>query len=178
MAMHSIVDYTQKLADTFAKQGIIATVESTTTASKAYDADDYLMYDETLYKVTTAIAIGGTIVTTGAGANVEATDVTTEIGAVSTVPAGGTTNQSLMKNSGTDGDVKWGDALGKKITSTVSGDSVSFVDSSISATSVIDGPYIADVLMGIDDVEVSGTTITYTFDSSDANGKTAYIWIR
>lgn len=49
---------------------VIAFKESTTTASKAYAAGDYLFYDGTLYKVTSPIASGGTIIVTGAGANV------------------------------------------------------------------------------------------------------------
>lgn len=176
--MHTIVEYTQKIADTFTKQANIATVEATTTASQAYDVDDYLIYGGILYKVITAIASGGTIVTTGLSANVEATDIMSEMDDIEAVPAGGTVNQSLMKNSGADGDLKWGDALGKKVSSTVSGSSVAFTDASISSTSVIDGPYVADVLIGIEEVEVNSTTVTYTFDSEDANGKTAYIWIR
>lgn len=39
----------------------IATIESTTTASKAYSVGDLLIYNGTLYKVTSAISSGGTI---------------------------------------------------------------------------------------------------------------------
>lgn len=105
MAMHDITEFTQKLADTFTKQGNIATVESTTTASKAYAVDEYLIYAGVFYKVTTAITSGGTIVTTGAGANVTATNVTDEMGGG--VPAGGTAGQIIIKNSSTDGDASW-----------------------------------------------------------------------
>jgi len=68
--------------------------------------------------------------------------------------------------------------LGKKLTGTVSGTSLAFTDASITATAVIDGPYIADVLIGITAVATSGTTVTYTFADNTANGKAAYIWVR
>ena len=41
--------------------GNFATYQATTTASKAYAVGEYLTYNGYLYKVTTAIAIGGTI---------------------------------------------------------------------------------------------------------------------
>ena len=59
--------------------GDFATVEASTTASQAYAVGDYLTYDGYLYKVTVAIASGGTIVVSGAGANVEQTNVGKEI---------------------------------------------------------------------------------------------------
>lgn len=55
--------------------GNLATIETTTTASQAYAVGDYLVYGGQLYKVTTAIASGGTITTTGSSANVAATTV-------------------------------------------------------------------------------------------------------
>ena len=51
----------------------------TTTASQAYSAGDYLLYDWTLYKVTASIASGGSIITTGGSANVSATTIGTEL---------------------------------------------------------------------------------------------------
>ena len=59
--------------------GDFATVESSTTASQAYAVGDYLVLNSVLYKVTTAIASGGTITTSGANANVEQTNVGKEI---------------------------------------------------------------------------------------------------
>lgn len=59
--------------------GDFAHYESTTTASKAYSAGDLLTYNGYLYRATAAIANGGTIVTSGASANVEGTDVATEL---------------------------------------------------------------------------------------------------
>ena len=41
--------------------GDFATVEDSTTASKAYKVGEYLVYNNRLYRVTTAIASGGTI---------------------------------------------------------------------------------------------------------------------
>ena len=67
---------------------------------------------------------------------------------------------------------------GVKVLATVSGSSLAFTDASIGANSVIDGPYIKDMIVGIDSVSTSGTTITYTLEDSSANGKTAYIWVR
>lgn len=56
--------------------GKFATIESSSTASKAYSVGDYLVYDGDLYKVTTAIASGGTITP---NTNVEQTTVGAEI---------------------------------------------------------------------------------------------------
>lgn len=53
----------------------VCTVQSSTTASKEYSVGDLLIYNGTLYKVTTAIAQGGTIVTSGVNANVESTTI-------------------------------------------------------------------------------------------------------
>lgn len=56
----------EKLANNF------GSVESTSTASKAYAQGDTLIYDNVLYKVTTAIAQGDTLVE---GTNIEQTNV-------------------------------------------------------------------------------------------------------
>lgn len=55
--------------------GDFATVELTSTASQAYKAGDFLVYEELLYKVTTDIASGGTITP---GTNVTQTTVSAE----------------------------------------------------------------------------------------------------
>jgi hypothetical protein len=57
----------------------VATVESTTIASKAYAVGERLVLSGVLYKVTSAITSGGTIVTSGAGQNVSVTTVDAEI---------------------------------------------------------------------------------------------------
>ena len=52
--------------------GNFATVETSSTASRAYAVGENLVYDSVMYKVTTAIAQGGTITP---GTNVQATTV-------------------------------------------------------------------------------------------------------
>lgn len=71
----------------------------------------------------------------------------------------------------------------KKVTSTVSGNSLVFTDNIIGNTlnpPTIDGPYIADMLTIISSITVdtSNNRITYTLTNNDANGKSAYIWLR
>lgn len=60
---------------------IVATVEASTTASKAYSVGDRFVLNGVLYKATDAITSGGTIVTSGAGANVTETTIDAEIAA-------------------------------------------------------------------------------------------------
>ena len=64
---------------TKATQAQLATVEASTTASKAYSAGEYLVLGGVLYKVTANIAQGGTIVTEGAGKNVDLATVGAEL---------------------------------------------------------------------------------------------------
>lgn len=70
---------------TKANQTQLATVEASTTASKAYSANEYLVLGGVLYKVTDNIAQGGTIVTEGAGKNV---DLATVGGELATLKSG------------------------------------------------------------------------------------------
>ena len=58
---------------------LIADTEKTTTASKNYAVGDYLIYNNQLYKVTSAIASGATITV---GTNVTATTIMAEIKAL------------------------------------------------------------------------------------------------
>ena len=58
---------------------LIASTEKTTTASKNYAVGSYLIYDNILYKVTSAIASGGAITV---GTNVTATTIMAEIAAL------------------------------------------------------------------------------------------------
>ena len=67
---------------TKANQAQLATVEASTTASKAYSANEYLVLGGVLYKVTANIAQGGTIVTEGAGKNVDLATVGEELSAL------------------------------------------------------------------------------------------------
>lgn len=69
-------------------------------------------------------------------------------------------------------------SFGVKVSSTVSGKTVSFTNAAITSSKTIDGPYIADVLVGIESMSSSGTTITYTLEDESANGKTAVIFVR
>lgn len=71
-----------------------------------------------------------------------------------------------------------GETLGTKLTATVSGNTVSFTDAGITVNSIFDGPYVADILASLDDVSINGTTVTFTFEDTLADGKTAYIWVR
>lgn len=57
----------------------IAPIESSTTASQAYSIGDLFFLNDVLYKVTTAIASGGTITVEGANSNVIATDIDSEL---------------------------------------------------------------------------------------------------
>lgn len=74
-----------------------ATVEYTDTASKAYAVGEYLLCDSKFYKVTTAIAQGGTITP---GTNVTKTNVGAEI-ANRTLWWGSRTVESTEGSSGT-----------------------------------------------------------------------------
>lgn len=65
-----------------------------------------------------------------------------------------------------------------KVTGTVDDDTLEFTNAAITATCVIDGPYIEDVLIGIDSVTQSGTTVTYTLEDNSADEASAYIWVR
>ena len=60
----------------------IATIEPTSTASKNYAVGEYMFYGWEFYRVTTAITAGDTIVTTGAGQNVEEVTVGGELTAL------------------------------------------------------------------------------------------------
>lgn len=161
----------------------LAKVEETSIASKAYSVDDYLIFDGYLCKVTNSIAQGDTIVL---NTNVVITTVTEELGGGGHVikNSSGTDmaqRSALQFNGATISDdsannktIVTIEALGTKLTSTVSGNTLTFTD----VSGVVDGPYIEDVLVGIDSLSVNGSTITYTLSDASANGKTAYIWLR
>lgn len=73
------------------------------------------------------------------------------------------------------------DFQSKKVTSTVSGNTVSFTDDKIQSNvihPIIDGPYISNVMVSVTGASVSNNTVTFTLDSELANGQTAYIWLR
>ena len=75
--------------------GNMATIESSTTASKAYAVGDYMVRNGQLYKVTAAIASGGTITV---GTNVAAAAAADDIAGISNTignTAMGTTAQTI-----------------------------------------------------------------------------------
>lgn len=65
--------------DIAAAVGDLATIEATSTASKAYAVGDYLVYGGILYRVTAAIANGGTITP---GTNCSQTNTGAELSAI------------------------------------------------------------------------------------------------
>ena len=72
----SITSLADEAASLFAN---IATVEESTTASKAYAAKDYLILNGVFYRVTASIAQGGTITV---GTNVVQTTISAELTAL------------------------------------------------------------------------------------------------
>lgn len=68
-------EYTFEITDAAAR-GDFATIETSTTASKAYAVGDFLLLNGVLYKVTAAIAQGGAI---ASGTNVVATTIGDEV---------------------------------------------------------------------------------------------------
>lgn len=81
-AKDNAVNAINEVNATKANQAQLATVEASTTASKAYSANEYLVLNGVLYKVTANIAQGGTIVTEGAGKNVDLATVGGELNAI------------------------------------------------------------------------------------------------
>jgi hypothetical protein len=106
----------------------LAPIEATTTASQAYAIGDYLVCGGQLYKVTSPIASGGTIVPTGSGANVAATTVSENLGT-----SGGVTGvKGNSESSYRTGDVNLtlanlgaGDAASKAVTDSTSASAIS-----------------------------------------------------
>lgn len=91
------------------------------------------------------------------------------------VPATASASNKLA----TMNDIPGGGGLGTKLTSTVSGDTLTFTDAGITASAVIDGPYIQGVLIGLLELDDSTTgTLVYTLEDDSADGATAYIWVR
>ena len=117
---------------------MIASKESSTTASKAYSVGSYLILNDVLYKVTTAIAQGGTIVTTGANANVQSTSITDEIKFTTLIG-------TLAANSET----------------------VSFTNAAITSTARFE-TYTWDVYLPLIDIKRENTTLTLTFPKQES----------
>ena len=70
------------------------------------------------------------------------------------------------------------EAIGKRITGTISGNKLVMTDSEITNNSVIEGPYVDGMYLAIKSFSQSGTTITFTFYNTSGNGKGAIAWIR
>lgn len=87
-----------------------------------------------------------------------------------------------VKSGGVYSAINSIEALGKRVSSTVSGLTVAFTDASIADTAstvaVIDGPYIENAAANFEYVTVSGTTATFTLADDSADTETAFIWVR
>lgn len=105
-----------------------------------------------------------------------ATELNAGIKGLVPVPSAGD-NEKFLKGDGT-----WGvaDSLGTVVTSTVNGKTVSFTDVNIIDTSIIDGVYVKDSLVGLNSYEFDAIThtLTFTFIDNSADGKTAIIYVR
>lgn len=78
--------------------GLIATDESTLTASKSYAIGERFLVKGALYKATAAIVQGTSIVTTGVNANCEATTVDEELASAGTVQDVQINGTSILQN--------------------------------------------------------------------------------
>lgn len=83
----------------------IATVETTSTASKAYSVGEYLVYNNQLYRVTASIASGGTLTV---GTNISATSAGGELTSIKDAlsklsPVGSYDNFWVSMNAGYQG---------------------------------------------------------------------------
>lgn len=174
----------------------IATVESSTTASRPYAVGDHLILDGQYYVVTTAISQGGTIVTSGSGQNVDVDTVSSGLRNKAAASAGTdlslvTTGEKYTWNGkqpktldtpltidGTQQTTVEG-ALGAfkdqsfrqyiQTTKSTSGgvDSFVFTGLSLTPTTFIDRPWCDVKDAGYLDMVVSGDTITVKYNSSD-----------
>lgn len=128
----------------------IAPVEASATTSQAYAVGSYLYYNSTLYMVTSAIAQGGTIITSGAGQNV--TDVT--VG-------------SRLNTLSSDLADKEDKPTELTATLSVGATSVTFTNAAITSTAKID-VYTDTFGVNPTNQSVSGTTLTLTFKAQTA----------
>ena len=143
----------------------IAPIEATTTVSKAYAVGDLLFYNNILYRVTTAISSGGTIVISGADPNVVQTDVDAELkGKIKLSSTAG-----LVKNDGTiDTTTYISDVSDKadKVTSATDGNLAkldsngNLADSGVATTNVITKSSTAGLIKN------DGSIDTNTYPSS------------
>lgn len=69
-----------------------------------------------------------------------------------------------------------GGGLGDKVSGTVSGNTLTLTGTAITATAAFTGPYIQDVLIGVQSVVRNGNTLTYTLTDNSANGKKGFVY--
>ena len=112
---NGLTRYDGKLKDLLARKTIISGVESTATASKAYAAGEYFVLNDVLYKVTAAIASGGTITP---GTNCTATDVSAELGTLKDSLTGLQNIIGNYNNAGFHNSIFRGKFLGTSFTTT------------------------------------------------------------
>lgn len=130
------------------QNGNIATLATSFAATydstASYSVGDYCTYNRTLYKCNTAI-VGGETWNAAHWTAVAVTDeVESSISAISSqlIPSGGATGKALVKASGTDYDVTWGDAGGALWFTSVAiaattGDIATITDAAITANHVL-----------------------------------------
>ena len=138
----------ESLTDT---QGMIATVEATSTASKNYAVGEFLVYNDTLYKVVSIISSGGTITP---GTNCIADTIENELNQKQDALTFDTTPTANSINPVTSGGIKMElDTVDAKkadvIVSSASGEIASFEDGA-------DGLPVKDLTVTIEPVQ-SGT---------------------
>ena len=78
LVKNGATDYAAKWTSTPKQMGSLATIEPTSSASKAYAAGDYLVYNGQLYKVTATSISQGQTLNPGQGGNIKAVDVATD----------------------------------------------------------------------------------------------------
>lgn len=68
---------------------------------------------------------------------------------------------------------------GKKISSTVVGNTITFTDDMIAEDStIIDGPYVQQFHVTYVSAVIEGNTLVIDLANDDANGSTAYVYLR
>ena len=82
----------------FVNQAVIAPKEGSLTADVARNAGEYFFWEGVLYKATANIAVGDTIVLSGAGANCEEAQIGADLARKITAPASPTTGQFVQWN--------------------------------------------------------------------------------
>lgn len=142
----------------------IAPVEASATTSQAYAVGSYLYYNSTLYIVTSAIAQGGTIITSGAAQNVTGVTVGSRLTAL---------NSDLSNLSTTKEDKP------TVLTATLAAGAttLTFINAAIGNNSRIRAYSNPFVLGLIENMSQSGTTVTLTC-AAQANSVSVVLEVR